>query len=298
MPPGEHEISATLDGEPKRVTVRVDEAACQRLQADLEKQLAAYEAGEKARPVLMFDHNKNGNAAATPIAFEWDSERGIILRVEWTQAGRDAVEGGNYGYISPAFLADANGNITGLVGGVEIGSLVNDPAFEKNACILASNTNLPPLAELEKNESMSDNDNIAQDGESNQTNNKEMEEIKKLLGLPAEADEAAVLDAIKALMDKAAAAEASKKELEEVKASNADAFVKRLTESGTIAPHDSARIEAARALHIENAQRAELVFSGMKSDTVPPAGSVVHAGKTETTRSMTDLINDELKKLN
>lgn len=299
MPPGEHTIAATRDGEPQRLTVIVDADACARLQADLEQQQAAFENGEKARPVLMFDHNKSGNAAATPIAFEWDAERGILLRVEWTQAGREAIEGGNYGYISPAFRADDNGIILGLTGGVEVGSLVNDPAFEKNACILASRAELPPLAEVEKNDKMRDNPIDAESVE-NKTDKMTMDEIKKALGLPPEADDAAILDAIKALQEKAAGAEDSKKELEEIKAANAEEFVKRKTADGTIAPHDTAKIEAARAMHFENAARAELIFSGMKSVAAMPEknAGTVHARKTEAvTKTAFDIINDEIKNL-
>lgn len=299
MPPGEHTIAATRDGEPQRLTVIVDADACARLQSDLEQQQADFENGEKARPVLMFDHNKSGNAAATPIAFEWDAERGILLRVEWTQAGREAIEGGNYGYISPAFRADDNGIILGLTGGVEVGSLVNDPAFEKNACILASKAELPPLAEVEKSDKMRDNPIDAESVE-NKTDKKTMDEIKKALGLPPEADDAAILDAIKALQEKAAGAEDSKKELEEIKAANAEEFVKRKTSDGTIAPHDTAKIEAARAMHFENAARAELIFSGMKSVAAMPekTAGTVHASKTEAVaKTAFDVINDEIKNL-
>lgn len=143
MPAGQHSICATVNGKPGRRLVTVDREACDRLQADLSEHLRASAAGEKARPMLMFDHTA-GNAAAKPLGFEWDDERGILLRVEWTQAGRDAVEGGNYGYVSPAFrLAKGTGEILGLAGGVEVGSLVNDPAFERNECIAASRTEEP-----------------------------------------------------------------------------------------------------------------------------------------------------------
>lgn len=299
MPPGEHSIAATRDGKPERLTVRVDAAACQRLQSDLAEQLAAYEAGEKARPVIMFDHNKSGNAAATPIAFEWDPKRGILLRVEWTQAGREAVEGGNYGYISPAFRAEDDGTITGLTGGVEVGSLVNDPAFEKNACILASKQELPPLANLDNKDKKDDNKNVAKDGDINQKN-KIMEDIKKALGLPPEADDDAVLAAINALKEKAAGADESKKQLEEIKAANADEFIKRKTADGTISPHDSAKIEAARAMHIENAARAELIFNGMRSvDAVPkPTGAHVNASKVNVpTKTVREILTEEINNL-
>lgn len=139
MPAGESEICATVNGMPGRRVVVADEAAAERLNADLQEKLQAAAERKKARPLLMFDHNVNGGAAAVPVGFEWDAERGILLRVEWTQAGREAVEGGTYGYVSPSFRLKAGGSeILGLADGVEIGSLVNDPAFERNECIAAS----------------------------------------------------------------------------------------------------------------------------------------------------------------
>lgn len=149
MPAGTSEICATVNGKPGRRTVIATREACERLQADLQDQLRASAAGEKARPMLMFDH-RAGNAAAKPLGFEWDEKRGILLRVEWTQAGREAVEGGNYGYISPVFnLSRSTGEIIGLSGGVEVGSLVNDPAFERNECIAASRVEEPEQVTVE-----------------------------------------------------------------------------------------------------------------------------------------------------
>lgn len=149
MPAGQHSICATVNGKPGRRVVNVDREACERLQADLAEHLRASAAGEKARPMLMFDHTA-GNAAAKPLGFEWDDKRGILLRVEWTKAGREAVEGGNYGYISPAFrLARGTGEIMGLAGGVEVGSLVNDPAFERNECIAAARADEPEEVQVD-----------------------------------------------------------------------------------------------------------------------------------------------------
>lgn len=138
MPAGLNEICCTVNGRAGKRTVMVDAAACERLNADLQEQIKAHQAGGRARPVILFDH-KAGAAAAVPTGFEWDEHRGILLRVDWTQAGREAVEGGNYGYISPAFrLAPNSESITGLQDGVEVGSLVNDPAFTRNECIAAA----------------------------------------------------------------------------------------------------------------------------------------------------------------
>lgn len=138
MPAGASEICATVNGAPGRRVVVADRAAAERLNADLAEKLQAAAEHRKARPLVMFDHNVQGGAAAVPVGFEWDDKRGILLRVEWTQAGREAVEGGNYGYVSPSFrLRPGSGEILGLADGVEVGSLVNDPAFERNECIAA-----------------------------------------------------------------------------------------------------------------------------------------------------------------
>ena len=91
MPAGTSEICATVNGKPGRRTVIANREACECLQADLDEVLRASAAGERARPMLMFDH-RAGSAAAKPLGFEWDEERGILLRVEWTQAGREAVD--------------------------------------------------------------------------------------------------------------------------------------------------------------------------------------------------------------
>lgn len=125
-------IHATINGEPGCARVYVDASACARLNADLAELWEAARRREHARPVLYFDH-KQGEAAAFPRRFVWDDERGILLEIaEWTAAGRAAVEGANYGYISPAFrLSREDGQVLGLVPGVEVGSLVNDPAFER-----------------------------------------------------------------------------------------------------------------------------------------------------------------------
>ena len=146
MPAGESVIDASVNGAPGRRRVVATREACERLQRDLEEHLKASDAKKKARPLIMFDHKTDGGAAAVPLGFEWDEERGILLRVEWTQAGREAVEGGNYGYISPSFrLQRGTGEILGLAGGVEVGSLVNDPAFENNECIAASKEDVPEV---------------------------------------------------------------------------------------------------------------------------------------------------------
>jgi hypothetical protein len=349
--------------------------------------------------MLMFDHTA-GNAAAKPLGFEWDDERGILLRVEWTKAGREAVEGGNYGYISPAFrLAKGTGEILGLAGGVEVGSLVNDPAFERNECIAASRADEPEDVQVEfvetanpygcnqhghreghngegntteeseeipnfdsnkwgiggwgwksgetppkdvmkfwdtlkknlskKNKGLNekidmlsasvppreDVENIAREGDNKHVANgggannqkQNMEEIKKMLGLPADADDAAVLSAIRSLKaqgaeaktkteEVAAECEKHKKALADHKEKAADAFIKRLKKDGTIAPKDEEKAKAARTLFMADPEQAETLFCGMRAAHSEVVGDEVRANRV-TGPSASDYSNKSLEEL-
>lgn len=290
MPAGECVIDASVNGVPGRRRVLVTREGCERLQRDLEEHLAAAAQRKKARPLLMFDHNVQGGGAAVPKRFVWDEGRGILLEVEWTAAGREAVEGGVYGYVSPAFrLQRSTGEILGLAGGVEVGSLVNDPAFEGNECIAAGREAvdevvvvaahvLPPRAEGAGAVSLVDNKGSSGEGAGVVTHKKKnstMEEIAKLLGLPADADSATICAKISALKNESAT---DKKRIEEVEAEKeehkkalhnhkeaaADAFVERVRKEGKIAPHDKERLAAARAMYLNDAAGAECIFAGMK----------------------------------
>lgn len=325
MPAGVSEIHATVNGRPGVRRVFATREACERLERDLQEHLKATAARKKARPLLMFDHNVNGGGAAVPKRFVWDDKRGILLEVEWTAAGRDAVEGGNYGYVSPCFrLARESGEILGLAGGVEVGSLVNDPAFERNECIAAARAEddaeevvvhaanaLPPRGEVQEVEKNVQNVKGPGDGgvELNNKKTKTMEKIAKLLGLAPDADEAAVCAAISALKNKT---EADKKRIEEVEAEKeehkkalhdhksaaADAFVERVKKEGKIAPKDEERAAAARNMYMNDPAGAEVIFAGMKRvDNVREVGSdkeEVKAGKSYAECSLAELLAAEV----
>lgn len=323
MPAGKHAICATVNGQPGKRVVTVDKAACERLQADLAEHLRASAAGEKARPMLMFDHAA-GNAAAKPLEFLWDDERGILLRVEWTKAGKEAVEGGNYGYISPSFrLEHGTGTIRGLAPGIEVGSLVNDPAFERNECIAAaawheqlqdgeewvSSAFLPPLNNIEKDENSRDNRNVAEESGFNNKRKEHMEEINKLLGLAPDADASAVYAAISALKKQADASKAKtdeiaaecethKKALAEHKEKTADAFIDRLKKNGNIPPKDEVRASAARRLYMDDPEAAETIFCSMKPVHAFEADEPVRANRLASadTRSAAEILQDEFEK--
>lgn len=142
MPPGESVICATVNGKPGKRRVVVDKAAAERLQADLVAKIAAAKAGEKARPCGLFDH-KSGPASFIPTGFYWDDEHGVMCSCEWTDAGKQAVEGRNYTYFSPSFRLARDGRVMGLQDGVEVGSMVNNPAFETIEPIAAAKADEP-----------------------------------------------------------------------------------------------------------------------------------------------------------
>lgn len=130
MPEGEHVIHCTVNGKPGTRTVRVNAAAARVLQAALERRIQAAHDGTAARPCGYFDHTR-GAAAYIPQRFSYEPGKGVILEVEWTAAGRRAVEGRDYTYHSPLFMLAEDGSVAGLdPATVECGSMVNDPAFE------------------------------------------------------------------------------------------------------------------------------------------------------------------------
>ena len=126
MPAGIHSLHATREGVPVQVRVRVDPATAATLQA----QWRAHMESSRQRPFFDFDH-RNEAAAAWPLEFAWriEPEPGVYARVEWSDAGARAVVGRTYRAFSPAFLLD-DGDPARVTGApLNMGGLVNDPAF-------------------------------------------------------------------------------------------------------------------------------------------------------------------------
>ena len=144
LPEGEHDITPTVDGKARRITVRVPadkgEMIAANLQAALEHRLSS-----NVRPWFDFEH-KGGKAAALPTAFRYQPGTGIMASVEWTGAGRAAIEGKDFSYLSPTFLVDANGIPSGLPERGPLAALVNEPAFREIPRIAAKDaeTDLTP----------------------------------------------------------------------------------------------------------------------------------------------------------
>lgn len=141
IPVGSNKINATVGGKPGEITVNVPaergQAIAASLQSALEKRLAG-----TVRPRLAFDHAKGGPASGHPKSFSFDPARGIILATDWSNSGKAAIEGGDYGYFSPTFYIDDAGVPNGLPEKGEIGSLVDEPAFRNIGLIAAAESHL------------------------------------------------------------------------------------------------------------------------------------------------------------
>lgn len=326
MPAGVHLISATVNGNPGRRRVVVTEAACARLQSDLEQMQSEVKAHRRARPAVYFDH-KTGAAAAYPKRFVWGGEeKGIMLELEeWSHAGRAAVEGRDYGYVSPAFRMDrATGEVTGLLGGVEVCSLVNDPAFERidpimdavaaaraydypvggegedevNGSMPTAATAvqgeqgeekhiLPPRGEVENGGESPQNGCTATGGGNTNRNTKmdDNKEVNKKLGLPEDADDAARL----AALDKKA--EEAKKQKEEVEALRAELNKKEEELKAMRADNAQKRVDALIERGIIGAKEEERITAAKNMAMNDPAGfDAVFASMSAAPGKGTDMI--------
>lgn len=134
MPAGTHTISATRRGKPVTVTIAVNPAGAARIQAALREHLSA----SKQRPYFDFDH-KGEAASAWPLEFAWREapEPGIYARVEWSDAGAAAITGRQYRAFSPKFYDTASDPAEVDGAPLNMGGLVNDPAFKEIAPIWA-----------------------------------------------------------------------------------------------------------------------------------------------------------------
>jgi phage I-like protein len=139
LPEGEHSIHPKVNGKPEKVTVKVPKskgvAIAAALQADLVKRQ-----GDNVRPIIDFDHKHSGPAAAIPSSFRYEEGKGIVMALDWTRAGREAIEGKDFSYFSPEFLMNDDGTPGGLPARGPLGSLVNNPAFREIPRIAASDS--------------------------------------------------------------------------------------------------------------------------------------------------------------
>jgi len=151
VPAGTHKVNASVDGKPSVCTVTPTEFTASLLNQKLQDAINESLAGNMSRPFLDFQH-EHGRAAAHPVEFYWDADRGVILKLEWTPAGRAAVEGKEFSYFSPEVDWDSKTQqIIGLIQPGAVGGLVNIPAFQKQnrlAAELSKPNAMPELIKL------------------------------------------------------------------------------------------------------------------------------------------------------
>lgn len=136
LPEGEHDITPTVNGKAQRIKVRVPADKGEAIAAKLQAALADRQK-QNVRPWFDFEH-KSGKASAIPTAFRYEAGKGIMASVEWTGAGKAAIEGKDFSYLSPTFLIDDSGLPSGLPSRGPLAALVNEPAFREIPRIAAS----------------------------------------------------------------------------------------------------------------------------------------------------------------
>jgi len=135
LPEGEHLIhpKSHPDGILVKVPAERGEEIAASFQAELERLMAL-----NVRPRFDFRHEADGPTAGYPRSFRYEAGRGLICAVDWSGAGRAAIEGRDFAYFSPRFDLDDEGMPAGLPQRGPLGALVNEPAFREIERIAAS----------------------------------------------------------------------------------------------------------------------------------------------------------------
>ena len=287
LPEGTHTITASVGGKPKTLTVTVDERVLAGFAEDLAKRMES-----NVRPFAGFDH-KPGAASFIPQGFRYESGVGLMLDVDWTSAGRAAIEGRDYSYFSPTFLVSKDGIPTGLTGRGEIGSLVNDPAFEEIPRIAASHQETDPmqhLVELGLVEASCAPDQALETAKAALASLRESAaqvETVEAANVAKKSVEDELAD-MRTKYDELEAANKSLKDELAMKASaSADAAIDEAIKAGRIAPQDEATkafwrssitinpdaIKALNAIPVNQALSGKTVLAGRSEE--PPQGPVL-----------------------
>lgn len=217
-------IFEKVEEDKSRVAQLCDAAAFAAVVADWER---------RGRPKILLDYlHKRGEAAGWIVALRVDPAEGLLGDVEYTPPGAQAVADKLYRYPSADWYIGADGR-----------------PFQLRTVGLTNTPNIParPIS-----------NSAPEAGNPKQKEKPKMEAIKKKLGLPPEADEAAVEAAVQALLDQIAAAQTA--------ATNAKAQ--------TVAAANAARIqnsEAFIAAYCQAPDAAEAVLAALKPSAAPAA---------------------------
>lgn len=190
FPPGEQKVTVTnaATGEPVDLDLTVEAKTAETLEAARAEMQSRADAGEGDAPYFDFNHNDE-EASAWPTRIYWAGDDpltgGVRAEVEWSAAGRAAIEGRTYRRFSPVFHAE-EGEIIGAP--VNMGGLVNRAAFQRIQPLFAkeSNENPSPKPDPEPTTLMTEEEIAALQEENEALKNQltemkaEMNEMKKL----------------------------------------------------------------------------------------------------------------------
>lgn len=231
IPEGEHRIHPTVNGKPKAVTVKVPVERGSEIAAALQSALEKRK-GSNVRPWFDFEH-KAGKASALPQSFRYEPGKGIVAAVEWTNAGRAAVEGKDFSYFSPVFLLGENGLPAGIPERGPLGALVNEPAFREIPRIAAKDAETDSTTHRTMPSLI-----LAALGIDEAHHDAEKSAVAKIEAMKADAAKASALE--KERDDARAEADQLKTEAADARKSRAKALVEAAQRDGRIAPKDEA----------------------------------------------------------
>jgi hypothetical protein len=280
LPEGKHRITASVGGKPKTVDVEIDSRIIASFSEDLSKRLE-----QNIRPFAGFDH-QNGPASFIPREFRYEEGVGLMLDVEWTEAGRKAIEGRDYSYFSPTFLISTNGIPTGLAPRGEIGSLVNDPAFAEIPRIAAAYTPtnmIEQLIELGLVDESQDPESAMEVAKNYLANLRESASVAEKVDEVEAAKASASENYAKLEAELASAMEENKKlkeNMAEKAMASAEIAIEEAVKAGRIAPQD----DATKSFWLSSIIANPEALNALNAIPVNPvlSGQTVLAGRSES----------------
>jgi len=230
IPEGENHIypQSHPDGILVRLLPEKGEAVAAAFQADLTKLQ-----GNNVKPRLDFKHDASGPTSGFPTGFRYQPGKGLMCEVDWSGAGKSAIEGRDFAYFSPRFDLDDDGVPMGLPDRGPLGALVNEPAFREIERIAAAEAD--EHSKIKASTTMP-NLILAELGIAESHTTAESDAVKKIKEISAEA--AKVPGLIKERDDLKTQVEASDKAAKEAAEKRADDLVSAAVADGRIAAKD------------------------------------------------------------
>ena len=229
IPEGVQNITPSVDGVAKNVTVNMTpengQGIAETMQASLTERLE-----QNVRPYFDFDHNDTGPAAALPKRFYYEEGKGLMMELEWTGSGKQAIDARDYSYFSPTFHLGDDGLPVGLPSTGPAGSLVNEPAFRNIPRIAAAFADQPNNKQHNMSELISCGLLTEAEGGSVELATKRVEALKV---------EAAKVEALELSLDETTQKlEAAEAKLQESKEASAASVIEAAIADGRIAAKD------------------------------------------------------------